>query len=130
MMRCRIEELRESLGVGGIDYSRQSFGASADIADKIDSIVGMESRLREMEAGLYREFDEACAVLYGNDNRGGVAKVVGTNAADVVLCRYLDNQKWDAIARNLGCTVRWCRMLADRAFTAIDKYGTAYMKEY
>ena len=88
-----------------------------------------EADLRRHRASLSAELDEASAVLYGQSNRGGVAKGMGSLYADVVCMVYLQGEPWPVVAACLSLSVGWCRELANQAFDFVDEFGFAALKE-
>ncbi len=47
--------------------------------------------------------EEACELLYGQDGRGGLAKLKGTRYADAICMGYLQAQEWAEIADIMQC---------------------------
>lgn len=86
-------ELREieSGGVSGVSYDGAGHGSS-DAADKVFGIMAKTAGLEKTIETSSRIMDEALALLYGDNHRGGVAKALGDTFADVLAAHYLDGQ--------------------------------------
>ena len=89
------------------------------------AVVSAEAGAREDQA----EVDEACVLLYGADNRGGLAKLKGNRYADALCMAYLQAMPWDEIADVMQCSRQWCRELCNVGFRYIDEVGFAALKD-
>lgn len=131
-----IEKTREMLarlkakeGAKAQSYSASSGGGYADPMDAINGRIDLEGRLKQRIADSSEVIDEACILLYGKDNRGGLAKLKGNRYADAVCMAYLQAMPWDEIAEIMQCSRRWCIELCTTAFRYIDEVGFAAIKE-
>lgn len=104
-------------------------GAAADLMDSISSRIDFERRLAARIAESRSAVDEACAVLYGTDDHGGLAKFKGNRYADAVCMVYCQAMTWSDAAAVMQCSPKWCRELCNSAFAAIDSVGMAWFKE-
>lgn len=131
-----IEKTREMLarlkareGAKAQSYSASSGGGYADPMDAINGRIDLEGRLKQRIADSGVVIDEACILLYGKDNRGGLAKLKGSRYADAVCMAYLQAMPWDEIAEIMQCSKQWCRELCNASFRFIDTVGFAEIKE-
>ena len=97
--------------------------------DAINGRIDFEGRLERRIADSQAEVDEACVLLYGADNRGGLAKLKGNRYADALCMAYLQAMPWDEIADVMQCSRQWCRELCNVGFRYIDKVGFAALKD-
>lgn len=127
--RETLEAMREAEGAKAQGYQPSTGGsASGDPMDEIARRIDFEGRLRFRIAESAKEVDEACALLYGADNRGGLAKLKGSRYADAVCMLYLQCMPAAEAAEVMRCTDKWCRELCAAAFRYIDRVGMAYVK--
>lgn len=131
-----IEHTREMLarlkareGAKAQSYDASSGGANTDPMDAINSRIDLEGRLQQRIADSADVVDEACAVLYGRDNHGGLAKLKGTRYADAVCMAYCQAQPWTEVADVMRCSPKWCRELCNTAFRYIDAVGAAWLRD-
>lgn len=115
---AKAQSYREGTGSG------DASDASLAILQRID----FEERLQRRVAGARGMIDDACAVLYGADGRGGLAKLKGTRYADAICMAYCQAQPWDEIAEIMQSSQQWCRKLCDVGFVYIDTVGWAFIK--
>ena len=108
-------------GSGGSGYATD---ASLAIIQRMD----FERRLEQRIADASKEMDEACALLYGPDGRGGLAKLKGTRYADAICMGYLQAQPWSEIAEIMQASQQWCRKLCDVGFAYMDQVGWVAVK--
>lgn len=131
-----IEHAREMLarlkareGAKAQSYTTGGGGGSSDPMDAINSRIDFEGRLKQRISDSEALLDEATALLYGADNRGGLAKVKGNRYADALCMAYLQAMPWDDIADVMQCSRQWCRELCNAGFRYIDEVGFAALKE-
>lgn len=133
----KIEQTREMLeamkckeGAKAQGYQPSTGGsASGDPMDEIARRIDFEGRLQSRIEESAKEVDEACVLLYGADNRGGLAKLKGARYADAVCMLYLQDMPAAEVAEVMRCSAKWCRELCAAAFRYIDRVGMAYVKE-
>ena len=109
---------REAAKAQSYEIGRGSGGTT--VSDAIDRRIDMEGRLKDI--------DEALVVLYGQDNRGGLAKLKGNRYADAICMYYLQAESWEDIADVMQSSKRWCQQLCCAGFVFIDKLGWANVK--
>lgn len=97
--------------------------------DAINARIDLEGKLEQRIACIETDIDEACAVLYGADNHGGLAKLKGNRYADAVCMAYCQAMPWDEIAEVMQCSRQWCRELCNAAFRYIDAVGFGRLKD-
>ena len=126
-MERRVEDLRSSCGPRS-----GTFGGSATFTPPRvtaqDLLVDAENRLDLRKKALKSDLDRACAVLYGRDGRGGIAKMRGTAAADSIHGYYLQGMSWPEVASELvrpesKDAAQWCKRTAYRAIEYADETG-------
>jgi len=100
-----------------------------DATAAIDRVILAADELDRMYAETNAEIERATAVLYGPDDRGGLAKAKGTRYADVLCMRYCQGEEWSTIAERLGFTVRWCMELAKAGLRYLDEHGMAKVRD-
>ena len=118
MMEAREQAAGSSLGghvAGG------SSDPMARVDDRIDREAMWHRRIAEAEAVL----DHATMVVYGReyDERGGIAKGIGSVYADVIYWRYLDRKPWAKVAEMVSATPRTARRMHDMALDYVDAVG-------
>lgn len=127
--REMLERMRAKEGAKAQSYQESGgSGYSADASLAIIQRIDFEQRLEQRMADARREIDEACALLYGTDGRGGLAKLKGARYADAICMGYLQAQPWDEIAEIMQSSQQWCRKLCDVGFAYIDAVGWAKLK--
>lgn len=127
--RAMLETMKAKEGAKGGGIEPSGGGGSGDPMNAVASRIDFEGRLNARIADAEALVDEACLILYGRDNRGGLAKAKGTRYADAVCMAYLQAQPWAEIAEVMQCTPKWCRELCNAAFRYIDATGFATIKE-
>lgn len=108
-------------GGGGGDVDADGMGA-------VDKRIDFERRLTQRVADSELTIDEACSILYGPDNRGGLAKLKGTQYADAICMAYCQAEPWAEVADVMQCSTKWCRQMCDVGFRYIDAHGMACVK--
>lgn len=104
-------------------------GHASDPMAVVDRYIAFEQRLRERERQADEVVDEACEILYGRDNRGGLARLKGTRYADAVCMLYVINQPMAEITEIMQCSPKWVRELCNESFRFIDSVGVARVKD-
>lgn len=103
---------------GGKGSPRDVNGTAANIA-YIDAETRMKVRVEEDE----RLVGVANAVLYGRDGLGGLAHLLGPQAADAVFWRYLGSETWGACEAACGMSRKTISSLIDASFDVLDAVG-------
>mgnify|MGYP006907873213 CR=1 FL=1 len=110
-------------GVGAISYEPHTSGGAGDAIDTINRRMEFQERLSRRIAEASGMLDEATALLYGEDDHGGLAKLKGN--------RYATCFAWPTFRRCRGrklpklCAVRpsgaaSCRRRHSRSLTLWD----------
>jgi hypothetical protein len=133
-LRIRAEELQAQVGVKG-----QSFGAighasgSSDPSAKQIALIQAKESYERHKVALDMRLDEALAILYGCDNRGGLAMVRCSADADCICGYYLQAMSWRQVAEELVKPdskdgPQWCKRRAYRSLELMDRLGFDYMR--
>lgn len=126
--REMLERMKAREGAKAQSYQASGGGEMVDPMDALARRIDFEGRLRERIRDAEGNLDEALEVLYGKDNRGGLAKMKGIQYADAICMHYLQAQTWGEIAEIMSCSTKWCRNLCDAGFMFIDRVGWAKVK--
>ncbi len=125
------EMLARLLATEGAKVQRYALavnGGNGDAMDKINRRIEFEQRLQRRIDEASTMLDEATALLYGNDDHGGLAKLKGNRYADVLCMAYLQAMPWREVAEVMRCSDKWCRELTGAAFAYIDAVGFAKLR--
>ena len=134
-LRQRAEELQAQVGVKGQRYGSIGHASgSSDPSAKQIALMQAWDTFERHKVALDLELDEAAAVLYGYDNRGGLAKVRCSADADCICGYYLQAMTWRQVAEELVKPEskdgpQWCKRRAYRSLELIDRLGFTYLKE-
>lgn len=123
-----LEKLAASEGVMVQQYGGQPGAGGGDAMDRINRRIEFEERLQRRIEELSTMLDEATALLYGEDDHGGLAKLKGNRYADVLCMAYLQAMPWGEVAEVMRCSAKWCRELSGAAFAYIDAVGFARLR--
>lgn len=123
-----LERLLASEGAKVQRYALAVNGGNGDAMDKINRRIEFEQRLQRRIDEASTMLDEATALLYGEDDHGGLAKLKGNRYADVLCMAYLQAMPWREVAEVMRCSQQWCRELSSTAFGYIDNVGFAMLK--
>ena len=121
----QLARMEASEGVRAQGYTPMGKGSRSDVNGtaatdaRIDYERMMRKRLEEDRALV----DAACAVLYGDDSRGGVARLLGSATADAMWWRYCAAESWDKAASMAFTTDVTARRWCYTAFDLIDAIG-------
>ena len=127
--REMLERMKAREGAKAQSY--QIGGGCGDVSDPMESVsqrIDFEGKLRRRISDVEGSLDEACAMLYGADGRGGLAKLKGTHYADAICMYYCQAETWGYIAEIMQCSQKWCRKLCEVGFEFIDRVGWAHVK--
>lgn len=109
-------------------YAPSVNSGNSDAMDKINRRIEFEQRLQHRVDEAAAMLDEATALLYGYDGRGGLAKLKGNRYADVLCMAYLQAMPWREVAEVMRCSVAWCHELSNAGFACIDDVGFAKLR--
>lgn len=124
----RYRELTES-DIGAIKYD-EVHTSSHDPMARIDAAMDYLQVIEKRKADLAEILEYATSVLYGIDGHVGLAKLKGSVYADAICMHYLDDMTWKAIAEQAVIySSKQLRNYAMAGFSAIDRYGFAYLRE-
>lgn len=127
--RDMLERMKAKEGAKAQSYTEgRGGGEVSDGSLSILQRIDFEDRLQRRINDAQGMIEEACELLYGQDGRGGLAKLKGTRYADAICMGYLQAQPWNEIAEIMQGSVRWCHTLCDVGFAYIDEVGWAHVK--
>lgn len=135
----RIEKIRQNLAMleSRIAPRSQGYEPMGHGGGSTDAMLGMAlvsaklGELRQLLPLVERKHEDrieyATQVLYGKSGRGGVAKALGTDDADMLCYHYLQGESWASIGRRFepdasNLTV-WCQRKAKQVCKQIDRMG-------
>lgn len=126
-------DLRAKAGPRGQSFEMvaHSTGAS-DGSGPILRVAQAESELDVRQARCNAMVEDAMDVLYGEDGRGGLARLKGSATADCICGRYLMGMRWGEVADEITRPEsrdgeQWCKRRAYRGLEFIDKIGLAVL---
>ena len=98
-------------------------GSITDPMLRVDSAIDLEARWKQTV-----EVDEAVIartshVLYGRDNDGGVASILGMAYADVMFWYYVALLPWKDVGDIVGYSVSRCKDIRNIVIDTVDGYG-------
>ena len=122
----RLDARRERLDAMDLSPTRPKAGTGGGDQDA-RRLTDIRLELEAQVAGAYAERDAllniTARILRGEDGAGGVASLLGQDAADVLDLRYRRAAKWDVVAAYIGRSRRHCYRLRDVAFELTDYLG-------
>ena len=130
----KLEELQSQAGIKGQSFDAIGHASGPkDASARYIAAIQAELDLERHKAMLNLELEEALAVLYGYDDRGGLAKVRCSADADCICGYYLQAMTWRQVAEELVKPdsldgAQWCKRRAYRALETIDRLGFSYLK--
>lgn len=124
-----LEQLRVATQPHGQQLGSIGHSGNKDSTAAIDRVILAAEDLDRLRAEVNAELERATQVLYGIDNRGGLAKAKGMRYADTICMRYLQGEDWASIAEQLGCTARWCMELSQAGLRYLDEHGMAKVRD-
>lgn len=118
----------EPMGHGG--GSSDAMVRMAILSARLGELRGL---LPDLERRHKERLERATSVLYGKSGRGGVAKAVGTDEADMLCFHYCQGESWASIGRRFepdasNLTV-WCKRKAKQVCKQIDRIGMEALAE-
>lgn len=135
----RIEKIKQNLAMleSRLAPRSQGYEPMGHGGGSTDAMLGMAlvsaklGELRQLLPLVERKHEDrieyATQVLYGKSGRGGVAKALGTDDADMLCYHYLQGESWASIGRRFepdasNLTV-WCQRKAKQVCKQIDRIG-------
>lgn len=124
-VRRHLAQMEAREGVRGMDYSKPNITSTATST----GFPATEARLDyerakaaqvELDEGV---MDAACAVLWGEDMRGGAAALTSETHAQVVWWHWLALAPWPEVAQRVGYSERRCQQMAAELFETVDGVG-------
>lgn len=109
-------------------YGEQQGNGNSDAMDRVNRRIEFEQRLQRRIDEASTMLDEATALLYGEDDHGGIAKLKGNRYADVLCMAYCQAMPWREVAEVMRCSPKWCHELSNAAFEYIDVVGFARLR--
>lgn len=127
--RRQLEAMQSREGVKAQRYGISVQGGTHDAMSATDARIDRE---RSWAARIERDYaliDEACAIIYGTDNRGGVASLLGNPTADAMFWRYCAAASWEGVAKAVCYSRSWCHQAVGVALDLVDALGVQRVKE-
>lgn len=135
----RIKKIKQNLAmlesrIAPRSQGYEPMGHGGGSSDAMLGMAMMSARLGELrrllplvECRYEDKLEYATQVLYGRSGRGGVAKALGTDEADMLCYHYLQGESWASIGRRFepdasNLTV-WCQRKAKQICKQIDRIG-------
>lgn len=115
-------------GVKPQSYEPRVTGGKSDPMSATDARLDREREWQARIEGAYSLIDEACAVIYGTDGRGGVASLMGAPTADAMWWRYCDAASWEKVARATCYSKPHAQRLVYAALDMVDALGFEAVK--
>ena len=115
-------------GVKAQSYAPRITGGKSDPLAVTDARIDREAEWHGRIERAYALIDEACAVIYGTDGRGGVASLMGTTTADAMWWRYCDAASWEKVARVTCYSKPHVQRLVYAALDMVDALGFEAVK--
>ena len=124
---ARRRELAGHVGGGGFEPRVRSSRPDVNGTAKSIAAMDFERRNEQRLAEDKRLMDAACDILYGRDNRGGVAAYVGSAIADCAFLRCCGAMEWREVAEQVGVSVNTARVYVDTAADTVDMHGARFL---
>lgn len=121
--RRQLEAMESREGVKAQRYGASVQGGTRDVMAATDARIDRERAWARRIERDYALIDEACEIIYGTDNRGGIASLLGTATADAMFWRYCAAVTWPEVASNVSYSRQWCYRAVAIAFELIDSVG-------
>ena len=115
----RIDTLRSRAEIAY--QSSDGVRGSSDMTPVL-MMIAEEMELRDELEMYKRPMDEASAILYGWDGRGGLAHFAGTIYSDCICLVYMQDMDEEAAGDQLGYGVEAVKRFCRSGFKLIDDY--------
>lgn len=124
-VRRHLAQMEAREGVRGMDYSKPNIQSTTTSTGFPATEARMDyerakQRQVELDEGV---MDAACAVLWGDDMRGGAAALTSETHAQVVWWHWLALAPWNTVAEQVSLSERQCQRMAQEIFETIDGVG-------
>lgn len=126
--RRALEVMESREGVKAQRYGASVSGGTSDPMAPTDARLDRERAWASRIERDYALIDEACEVIYGPDNRGGIASLLGTATADAMFWRYCAAVSWPRVANAVCYSSSWCRQAVSIGLDLIDALGVERVK--
>lgn len=120
-----IERMESAEGVRAQGYGPSARGTASRGMRATDARIDYESRMGPIVERNYRIIDEACRILYGDGNDGGVYALAGQQCADVLWWRCCCAKSWTVTASMMQASERSVHRWADVAMDCVDGMGAS-----
>lgn len=137
-LEAAIESAYAAAGPHGQQLGTIGGGHGHDALAGIDSIVDSNATL-ELDRARYdleTRLDLASDVLYGRSGRGGVARMLDWDGAEMLHRHYLCGESWAGICRDIcpddesvANMTLWCERKAEKLCRQIDRLGMGYLAD-
>ena len=94
-----------------------------------DRLVDYEQRMYQRIEQDEALMDRATEVLYGADNRGGLAALLDSLHADAMWWRYLAACSWVDVAQGASCSVSTAHRLVAESLDYVDGVGIERVRD-
>ena len=121
--RRTLEAMESREGAKAQSYAPRVTGGTSDPMRATDARLDREREWRERIEHDYVLIDSACAVIYGTDNRGGIASLLGNATADAMFWRYCAAASWPDVAKAVSYSQAWCYRAVATALDTVDALG-------
>lgn len=119
----QLQAMESREGVKAQRYGARVQGGSRDVMAATDARMDRERAWASRIERDYALIDEACAIIYGIDNRGGIASLLGTATADAMFWRYCAAVTWPEVAKAVCYSEPWCYKAVAVALDMVDALG-------
>lgn len=121
--RRTLAAMESREGVKAQRYGASVQGGTRDVMAATDARLDRELAWRDRIERDYALIDHACALIYGVDNRGGIAALLGTATADAMFWRYCAAVSWADVAKAVSYSQAWCFRAVATAHDLVDSLG-------
>ena len=121
----QIARMEAAEGLHGQSYEPSVQGARSDVnrTAATDVRIDFEDRIRRRLEEDYTLIERGCFACYGEDNRGGVDKLLGSATADALWWRYCAGESWVKTSAMVSASAATCRRWCEAAFDLVDSIG-------
>lgn len=127
--RRQLEAMESREGVKAQRYGASVQGGNHDVMAATDARIDRERAWANRIERDYAIIDEACAIIYGTDGRGGIASLLGNPTADAMYWRYCAAASWEGVAKAVSYSRSWCYQAVSVALDLVDALGVQRVKD-